>query len=191
MAMVLVVTRYLVAAFFLFACLVALAHWAVRQKKINAFGPIARFTRSVSNPLLRPIERKVIRFGGNPQDAPFWLIGIVVVGGLILLSLVQWLLGVIVYVTHLGHGDTRAWISLAINAVYFLLTTAILLRVLGSWVGIGRYHRWMRFAYRLTDWIVEPIRRLLPGFGFIDVSPLVAWLLLWIIRGSVARIFLV
>ena len=44
-------------------------------------------------PLLLPLERRVIRAGGSPQDAPLWLVGIVIAGGLLLLSLVQWLAG--------------------------------------------------------------------------------------------------
>ena len=34
----------------------------------------------------------------------------------------------------------------------------------------------------LSDWIIEPIRRVLPPFGMIDFSPLVAWLVLSIVR---------
>ena len=37
----------------------------------------------------------------------------------------------------------------------------------------------------LTDWIIEPIRRILPPFGMIDFSPLVAWLVLTLVRGFV------
>ena len=35
----------------------------------------------------------------------------------------------------------------------------------------------------LTDWLIEPIRRILPPVGMIDFSPLVAWLLLSLVRG--------
>ena len=37
----------------------------------------------------------------------------------------------------------------------------------------------------LTDWIIEPIRRILPPFGMLDFSPLVAWLVLSLVRGFV------
>ena len=37
----------------------------------------------------------------------------------------------------------------------------------------------------LTDWIIEPIRRILPPFGMIDFSPVVAWLALSIVRSFV------
>ncbi|MEO8294637.1 MAG: YggT family protein [Gemmatimonadota bacterium] len=187
----LVIARYLVAAVFFSACLVALVHWGIRRKRLNAFGSLARFTRSVSDPLLKPVERKVIRFGGNPQDAPIWLIGIVVVAGLLLLSLIQWLVNAVLYVSLLAHGGSRAWASMIVSVLYFIVTTALLLRVVGSWIGIDRHNRWMRYAYRLTDWIVEPIRRMLPASGFIDISPLVAWLALWIIRTLIARFFFV
>jgi YggT family protein len=40
----------------------------------------------------------------------------------------------------------------------------------------------MRPVMLLTDWIIEPIRRVLPPFGMIDFSPLVAWLVLSIVR---------
>ena len=33
-----------------------------------------------------------MRAGGSPQDAPLWLLGIVIVGGLLLLSLTGWLI---------------------------------------------------------------------------------------------------
>lgn len=187
LAWTLAVARYTVAAAFFLTCLIALVYWAIRRGKINAFGPLARATRGLADPVLRPLERRVIRWGGNPQDAPLWLIGIVLVIGLVFLSLLQWLIGTILYVSGLGHGGPRAWISFGLDLVYLLLVAALFLRVIGSWVGIGRYNRFMRFAYLLTDWVVEPIRRVMPGFGIIDLSPLVAWLALYILRNFILR----
>jgi len=54
--------------------------------------------------------------------------------------------------------------------------------VIASWFGLFRYSRWIRPAYILTDWIVEPLRRVVPPLGTMDVSPLVAWLGLYLIR---------
>ena len=39
----------------------------------------------------------------------------------------------------------------------------------------------------LTNWLIDPIRRLMPPVGMIDLSPMVAWLLLWIARGVILR----
>jgi YggT family protein len=56
-------------------------------------------------------------------------------------------------------------------------------RVIASWFGISPYRRWMRPVVMMTDWIIEPIRRLLPPLGMIDFSPMVAWLVLYLLRG--------
>src|SRR5688500_20151205 len=94
--------RGIVVAALLYASIVALTHWAVRRRKIGPFGPWPRFVRRLSDPVLLPLERRVIRFGGSPQDAPLWLLGIVILGGLLLLSLVNWLLGMAGAVTPLA-----------------------------------------------------------------------------------------
>ena len=60
--------------------------------------------------------------------------------------------------------------------------TASMVRVIASWFGFFRYSRWIRPAYVLTDWLVEPIRRLLPTTGAIDFSPLAALLVLWVLE---------
>jgi YggT family protein len=187
LATILIVARYTVAAAFFLTCIIALVYWAVRRGKLNAFGPIARTTRKLADPLVRWVERRIIRWGGNPQDAPVWLIGMVLVVGLVLLAFLKWLIGIILYMSGLAHSGPRAWISFGLDLGYMILIAALFLRVIGSWVGIGRYNRFMRFAYTLTDWVVEPIRRMLPGFGVIDFSPIVAWLALYILRNFVLR----
>jgi YggT family protein len=180
-----IVTRGLVVAALIYASIVALTHWAVRRRKIGPFGAWPRLVRRASDPVLLPLERRVIRFGGNPQDAPFWLLGIVVVGGLILLSLTNWLLGMAGTVTAMAGARPRDWIRLAVSGAFTVVMVSIFIRVIASWFGIGPYRRWMRPFVLLTDWIVEPIRRLLPPMGMIDFSPMVAWLVLWVARGLV------
>ncbi|HXE57295.1 MAG TPA: YggT family protein [Gemmatimonadales bacterium] len=179
------VARTLVGVAFVGAVVIALTHWAVRRRRLSPFGPVPRLVRRASDPILIPLERRVIRLGGSPQDAPLWLLGIVIVAGLILLSLLNWLVGTVVTVAAIAHAGPRAIARFAVGLVFTLLMAAILVRVIGSWFGIGRYRSWMRPVYLLTDWIVEPIRRVLPPLGFIDLSPMVAWLVLLVLRGIV------
>jgi YggT family protein len=46
----------------------------------------------------------------------------------------------------------------------------------------------MRPVMALTNWLIEPIRRLLPPFGMFDLSPLVAYLVLLVARGMLLGI---
>ena len=64
---------------------------------------------------------------------------------------------------------------------------ALIARVIGSWVGAGRYSRLLRPAYRITDWIVIPLQRFIPPIGIIDITPIVAWFLLQLVLGLILR----
>jgi len=70
-----------------------LIDWAVRTRRVNAFGSMARFARSKIDPIITPIERRVVSAGGNPQSAPLWALAAVVVGGILLISLLDFLRG--------------------------------------------------------------------------------------------------
>lgn len=183
LAIVYLVSRVVVLAALGYALLVAGTHWAVRSRKLNPFGAWPRFMRSISDPVLHPIERRILRSGGNPQDAPFWLLGLVIAGGLLLLWLVGWLAGIVASATFLADAGPAEWVLTAVSLIFTVLELALIVRVVASWLGLSPYSRWLRPAYVLTNWIVAPLRRLMPTFGPFDFSPLVAWLLLaWVLR---------
>ena len=177
--------RSFVVLALVYASAVALTHWAVRGRRINPFGPWPRLMRRTSDPVILPLERRIIRAGGGPQDAPLWLLGLVIGGGLLLLSLTSWLIGTASSIRAITDGGPRAWLRVLVSAVFTVLMAAILIRVIGSWLGIGPYRKWMRPFYVLTNWLIDPIRRLLPPLGVIDFSPMLAWLVLYVVRGFV------
>ena len=165
------------------AALVAgLTHWGVRRRLLPPFGWWPRFVRAWSDPVMRPIERRLLASGGNPQDAPLWLIGVALAFGLLAIAATRWVLGTIVLLQSMQNAGADAWLRLGVAAVTSVLSLALIVRVIGSWLGVGRYNRWMRPMYYLTDWLVEPIRRRLPGLGGLDLSPLLAYLLILIVR---------
>jgi YggT family protein len=177
--------RAVVVLALVYAGLIALTHWAVRSRRINPFGAWPRTMRKLSDPVLLPLERRIVRAGGSPQNAPLWLLAIVIGAGLVLLSLTSWLVGTVASLRFVAQGGPRIWIQVFVSAVFTLLMTAILIRVVASWFGIGEYRRWMRPIYGLTSWLIDPIRRVLPPFGMFDFSPMVAWLVLYLLRGFV------
>lgn len=179
------VARALVVVALVYASLVALTHWAVRSRRITPFGPWPRFVRRVSDPVLLRLERRIVRAGGSPQDAPLWLLGVVIAGGLLLLTFVHWLAGFVATLGVLSASGPREWARFVVSGLFTLLMIALLIRVISSWFGISPYRPWMRPVMALTDWIIDPIRRFLPPLGMIDFSPLVAWLVLTLVRGFV------
>src|SRR5439155_11386015 len=144
------VARYVVFAVFCVAVLVALAGWLVRTRRVSPFGALGRGLRSLSEPFTGPIERRLVRAGGNPVQAGWWLVIGVAVVGVLLLSLLEWLARVGVEFSGAASLGARAIAALAIVLAYDILFVALLTRVIGSWIGMFRYSKWMRPAYILT-----------------------------------------
>ena len=177
-----VALRYLVFAAFATSVLVALASWLVRTRRISPFGALGRTLRAASDPLIRPIEARLVRAGGNPVHAGWWLVVAVAAGGVVLITLWNWVVDTAFSVAAAYAAGPRATIALAVDVVYRIIYVALWVRVLASWFGYFRYSRWVRPAYALTDWLVEPIRRVLPPAGGFDWSPLAALLALWVLK---------
>lgn len=165
------------------AAVVALTHLAVRRGRLGLFSWWARTVRGAAAPALRPIERRLLARGGNPQDAPYWLFGLALLGGLALVSLTQWSLGAVAYARYAARGGVRGVLALLVRAGATVLSVALVVRALGSWVGIGRWTRWMRPCYALTDWIVSPLQRVIPPIAGMDLSPVAAWILVQMAAG--------
>ncbi len=176
------VFRYTVFGLVVLAAVVALGSWLVRTRRVAPFGVLGRTLRSVTDPIVRPVERRVVRMGGNPTHAGGWLVVVTAVAGIVSLSLADWLVGTFQTARAAASGGPRGTFLLMVDLSYRILFAALIVRVIAAWFGMFRYSRWVRPAYILTDWIVEPIRRVVPPLGAVDLSPLVAMIALSILR---------
>lgn len=75
------------------------------------------------------------------------------------------------------------FINLLFQAFFF----AILGRVLASWIDPMGNMRVTQVLRDITEPILAPIRSVLPPFGMLDLSPLVAMLLLNLIQSLIMR----
>ena len=62
----------------------------------------------------------------------------------------------------------------------------IFMRVIFSWGMISYRNRVMRFLVDVTEPMLGPLRRMLPPLGQMDISPLVAILILWLFQQAIA-----
>lgn len=158
--------------------------WAARTRRLNPFGAPSRFSRQVIEPMIAPVERRVARFGGSHTSAPWWALLAFLVLGALLLGVLGFLRDVLVSTYYASSQGPRGIIRLVVSAVFAVLQLALIVRVVISWVG-GSYSRIGRLAHSLTEWFLAPLRRVLPSIGMIDISPLVAYFVLILVRGFV------
>jgi YggT family protein len=69
-----------------------------------------------------------------------------------------------------------------VDVFFTLLSLAILARVLLSWLRVSPYHPAVGLLYRITEPILAPLRRVIPPIGMVDISPIIALILLQIIQ---------
>jgi YggT family protein len=170
-----------------FAAICAL-DWAVRTRKISPFNAIARFCRSTVDPLIAPIERKVVRAGGTPASAPLWALAVVVVGGILLLTFLDMIRTQVVLSMIAGQNGSAGIFHLLVSWTFWILKAALIVRVISSWLPISPYSGWVRWSYALSEPILAPLRRIVPNLGGLDITPILAYFLLNIIESVLFRL---
>src|SRR2546423_14831876 len=146
------VARYAVIGVFAASLVTALASWLVRTQRVSPFGALGRTLRAASEPLIRPVERRLVRAGGNPVHAGWWLVVGVAATGVVLLSLLNWLAGTLSGAGAAFAGGPRVALAFLIVAGSHVVFVALGGRVVAGWVGRVRYTWWLRPAYVPTAW---------------------------------------
>jgi len=74
------------------------------------------------------------------------------------------------------------WLRQFVDLLFQVLIFAIIIRALLSWFNLGPGHPLVRVLFDLTEPILAPLRRVIPLIGMIDITPIVAILLLQVIQ---------
>jgi len=76
----------------------------------------------------------------------------------------------------------------AIDLAFWLLNLAIILRVLFSWIRPGPGNALVRLVYQISEPIMAPLQRYVPSLGGLDITPMVALVLLEMLRRLIVSI---
>jgi len=75
-----------------------------------------------------------------------------------------------------------AALASVIELLIGLYSLTIIARVFMDWMRLDPYHPVARFLYQITEPLLAPLRARIPPVGMVDVSPMVALLLLWVLE---------
>ena len=170
---------------------VATADWAVRTRRLNPFGGVARFMRTRVDPRLVGVERQVLRAGGRTTTTPWWALALYAILALLVLAALD-MIGALVrqaaLATSLGG---MGILLLLVRWTFGFLTFALLIRVLSPWLPRLGASRWIRWSYGATEWMLRPLRNLIPSIGgVIDITPIIAYFALQLVQWLVETILL-
>lgn len=167
---------------------VLLIDWLARTRRLNPFHPLARGVRRVVDPLILPVERRIVRAGGLPSSAPIWALVGAVVLGIVIVSGVNWLLGSIITLWFAATSGPMGLFVLLVRLTFGILRLALIVVVVISWLPISPFSPWVRWAFSLTEPILRPLRQIVPTLGAFDITPIVAYFVLGILEWAFLRL---
>jgi YggT family protein len=74
-------------------------------------------------------------------------------------------------------GNFVAALAYVVNALLFIMYWVVLIRALISWVNPDPFNPIVQFLMRVTEPVLEPIRRLLPPMP-VDISPIIVFFII-------------
>jgi YggT family protein len=165
---------------------VALVDWAVRTRRISPFSGIARFMRTRVEPRIAGVERQVARAGGHPSSTPWWALVVYIVAALLLIAAFDILVSLLDEVSTASSRGATGLLVLLVGWTFAFLRFALLVRIIASWLPGLSTRRWISWSFGATEWMLRPLRNVIPSLGVIDITPIVAYFALqfaqWVIE---------
>lgn len=143
----------------------------LQWSRADFYNPLSQAIVRLTNPVLRPLRRYIPAIGRIDTAS------IVLMLALQMLNL--WLSLMVAGAAGAGVGGifVLALAELLAKALY-LLMFAIFVQVVASWVAPGAYNPALSLVDSITYPLLKPLRGLLPPLGGLDLSPMIALVVL-------------
>jgi YggT family protein len=153
---------------------------------LNPFSRLSLTIRRISDPFILPMRRGLMGFGVDPKYSPIVLILITILLGFFVLQLAQTLAftiaGLVMSISRGAMVSALGFILSGAISIYILL---IFIRIIFSWGMVSYSNRLMRFLVDTTEPLLGPLRRIIPPLGMMDISPIIAFLILWLFQQAI------
>jgi YggT family protein len=159
---------------------------------LNPFSWASRTIRRLSDTFVMPARRALIGLGVDPKFAPLIVILIAILLGWFFLWLTEevaaTLIGLIISFKAANPIMGLGYIIYGALSVYIVF---IFMRIVFGWGMVSYSNRLMRFLVNTTEPLLGPLRRIIPPLGIMDISPIFAFIIIWLfqqaIRGTLLR----
>jgi YggT family protein len=161
------------------------------QLDLNPFSWSSLTIRRLSDPFIVPVRRVLMGFGVDVKYAPLVVILLTILLGWFALQLLSGLAntiaGILFGLTEGALVPLLGYVLYGLVSIYIML---VFIRIIFSYGMVGYGNRIMRFLINVTEPLLGPLRRMVPLVGMFDISPLIAFIILWILQAAIARTLL-
>ncbi|GFZ59078.1 YGGT family protein [Pseudomonas amygdali pv. eriobotryae] len=151
--------------------LIVLLRFVLQLVRANFYNPLCQFIVRATQPLLKPLQRIIPSLGGLDMSS------------LVLAIIVQMVLMALTLLLMFGTtGDPLhllLWSIIGVTALFLkIFFFALIISVILSWVAPGNSNPGAELVNQICEPALAPFRRIVPNLGGLDISPILAFLVL-------------
>ena len=151
--------------------LIVLMRFILQLVRANFYNPLCQFVVKATQPLLKPLRRIIPSVFGLDMSS------------LVLAIIVQMILMALTLL--LAYGTTGdplhllIWSIIGVTALFLkIFFFALIVSVILSWVAPASHNPGAELVNQITEPMLAPLRRILPNLGGLDISPILAFMVL-------------
>ena len=154
--------------------LIVLLRFVLQLVRANFYNPLCQFAVKATQPLLKPLRRIIPSMFG--LDMSSLVLAILVQLALMALTLL------LTYGTTGNPLQLLIWSLIGVTALFLkIFFFALIISVILSWVAPGSTSPGAELVNQITEPALAPFRRFLPSMGGLDISPILAFMVLKLI----------
>ncbi|EPF64615.1 YggT family protein [Pseudomonas syringae] len=151
--------------------LIVLLRFVVQLVRANFYNPLCQFIVRATQPLLKPLRRIIPSLFGLDMSS------------LVLAIIVQMILMALTLLLMFGTtGDPLhllLWSIISVTALFLkIFFFALIISVILSWVAPGSHNPGAELVNQICEPALAPFRKIVPNLGGLDISPILAFLVL-------------
>jgi YggT family protein len=183
-----------VVAIIVAAILLIVLRSVFKYADVNPFTWSAITVKRLTDPIILPVRRVLVAMRVDPVAAPVIAVVVFILVGFFVIQVANGFLntvaGIFLAATNGGVKAPVAILGYVLYALVGLYELIIFARIVGTWFWVDYGDRRMRFLIRTTEPVLGPLRRSLPTVAMFDISPIIAFIILWLIQAAIAATLL-
>ena len=151
--------------------LIVLMRFVLQLVRANFYNPLCQFVVKATQPLLKPLRRIIPSLFG--LDLSSLVLAILVQLALMALTLL------LTYGTTGNPLQLLIWSLIGVTALFLnIFFFAMIISVILSWVAPGSHNPGAELVNQICEPALAPFRRIVPNLGGLDISPILAFMVL-------------
>lgn len=151
--------------------LIVLLRFVLQLVRADFYNPLSQFAVRATQPLLKPLRRIIPSLFG--LDMSSLVLAIIVQIVLMALTLL------LAYHTTGSPVPLLIWSIIGVTALFLkIFFFALIISVILSWVAPGSHNPGAELVNQICEPALAPFRRILPNMGGLDISPILAFMVL-------------